>query len=661
MALKERYIDTNYLPPEGKVELQEYKDSTDSHLQIVQKRLDTQKKYLRGCLEKALDNYTLSGMPVYAPDLEKQRKTGRIISYSYALCALYNTLTNLKKKIKPSAAADDDFEEHKRMENKFITAALDGIKKILPEIGNAEYPEAEIKISDDRVQMQMKDNPQDFVITPASAGELEKICENLTELEDYVAVKSPNFQAKALSGIREHHAYLNDKMSGLTVRQKPKTAADKIDDIKESVEFLIADDTRTPHKVDRKKAEQTLATKLDAVGLQLEVVYVDEKKSPQEELLNQAKTCVMRAVWDGFISSDGTSHCSEVYKSVWNHPEARKNYDISEYHLENSPVWQICQQVSEFNEQKASLLKGLQEVGFPPEKLAELSYEDIAYTLCAQHPLSSKEIAQLHSSGLKPSFATKIPGRREEFYKSYIRRHEKELRTLLTAQGKTGKYINEVVDSLKKGKGHPDFDGHHAYNLSDPETYEKITGKKWYTMDNPENIIFMDKNSHFVIHSTENNINGAGRMIMDDAKSSHRTIFKDKASGRSYYYVVRPKEGINTLAGLDNEMIFNKDFLEKFALQLNLEKENIVQKEAGHARELITRYSEKRPQQETPSAPQEQTSPRFSGNDLQRVRQKAAEKTQNPQTMNNPAAKHFRPRGTLADRRSNGGNKSSGR
>lgn len=661
MALKERYIETDYLPPEGKVELQEYKDSADPRLQNIQKKLDLQKKYQHDCLEKALDNYALSGTPVYAPDLEMQRKTGRIISYSYALCALYNTLSNLKKKIKPSASADDEFEEHKRVENQFIDAALDGIKKVLPEIGSTEYPQTEIEISADRAQMQLKGNPQDFTISATLTEELHKVCENLTELEDYVAIKSPNFQTKALNGIREHHAYLNDKMHGLTVRQKLKTDADKIDDIKETVEFLIADDTRAPHKVDRKKAEQTLATKLDAVGLQLEVVYVDEEKSSQEELLNQTKTCVMRAVWDGFIGSEGTNHCSEAYKYVWNNPKDRKDYDISEYNLADSPVWQICEQVSEFRDLKESLIKGLKRSGFPPDRIKELNYEDIAHTLCEQHPLSSKEIAQLRTAGKKPTYASKIPGRRETFYKDYIKKHEKDLKALLTAQGKTDEYINEVVDALKKGKGHPDFDGHHTYNLSDPATYEKITGKKWYTMDNPENIILMDKNSHFVIHSTENNINGAGKMIMKDAKASYRTIFKDKATGRSFYYIVRPKEEINTIAGLNNEMVFNKDFLEKFAVQLQKEKETAVQKEAEHARELLIQHGENPQPQKTSETQKDDTSSHSAENNLQRVRKKVAEKTQNPQTANKPATRPFRTGATLADKRGNSRNGKSER
>jgi len=564
MALKERTIEIDYLPEEGPVELLKYEDEQDPVLRNAGKIVERQNGRWMYYQKTALENYDSNKSYIYTP----QNKEGRIISYSYALSVLYSNLTRLAPKIKLKESDTDWTKEQKENEREFIASAIKIIQGNFSEILKAEYPNADYKINPSAIIItEAKGNPLDFELSENMRRSLDSLKENINNLDACIteAAEGKNFQPKILKSLNEHLSYIAAKLDGKTARQKQKTDADKIEEIKEAVEKLIKDDSDSQFKIDRKRAEQTLAMKADALGLQLEVVYVDDKEDEREKNANSAKTCVMRALWDGFISSDGTNHCSEAYKSVYTHPKNSKVYDIKDYDLDNSPIWQICAQVGEFKKFQASLIKGLRGINFPPDRLAELSYEDIAYTLCVQHALSPQEIARLHTKGKKPAFAAKISSHRELFYKNYIRKNEKAFRNLLKSQGKTEEYINDVVSALKKGHGHKDFDGHHIYNLSDPATYERATGKKWYTMDNAANIEMLDKNTHFVIHATENNINGGGRMIMENATSSHRTIFTDRNTGKKFYYIVRPKPGVSAILGMNNEIVFDGEYLMKNA------------------------------------------------------------------------------------------------
>lgn len=551
MALKQREIETDFKPAEGVVAVDDYtKQQTQFFLQEAQ-----------SCL-------ALKKTAVYVPELDNklnnQVSKGRVVSYSYALSTLYRNLAFLKKSTLPDGKDSPEMKEDKAFENKLVVESMAGIKEIFTAVANEEYPEAQPTISDDRILMRVSGDPLPFKTGGNVRNVLKQVGYKLGRLSDFIEDKSPNFQKKLMRIIKEYRQYVVDKLDNKDVRMKAKSNEDLMEEVKESIEMLIRDDTMSSRKIDRSRAAEDLAKKLDKMGMELVAVPVREDKSPQEELISQTKTCVLRAAWDGFIERPkGSWMCSAALQEVLY--KGVPPVDPQTYNFNDSPVWRTCSQLPVFEELKYELGCGLAEQGFPAEKIKDLTYTDIAMIINLRRPRSSREVEDFQSKKKTVVDGVKIPSGREKFFKQYIHKHEADLRMVLMAQGKTKAYIDGVVQKMRAGKSNESYDGHHNYPISDPDNYEKTTGKSWTQMNGE--VKLMEKDAHTLLHMTENNVNAIGRVIMQDAKSSFRTVFKNKESGQKFYYMIRVKEGIDGVMGLNQEMIFNRQYLAGLVLE----------------------------------------------------------------------------------------------
>ena len=242
--------------------------------------------------------------------------------------------------------------------------------------------------------------------------------------------------------------------------------------------------------------------------------------------------------------------------------------DAENYDLSQSKVWEVCQEMPVFKEIESELLKALSQIHFPADKLNDLTYQDAAWLVNAYHTPDAQEVKERQENGLSDinGFMLKSSGKKN-YYKSFVEKHEQDLRALLAEQGYDKEFINDAVKKMKAGKTVTDKDGnelfnaHHNFPINDPNYFEQTHPKlKWTDMNDYDNIVTMDKDVHKSLHSTENNVTGNG-YIAEDAGESNRTIFTDSKTGEQFYYLIQVDDGIKAVTGFNNEIIYDKDYL----------------------------------------------------------------------------------------------------
>ncbi len=581
MALQTREIEVNMSPREGAVSNLEKRKST--------------------ILREAQENLALSNSPIYAPNLEERLKgiepKGRIISHSFLLNNLYNTTNILLNKIKINSSDNEEMKEVKAKELELLSACVEAITPVMKDFASQEYPNSTLNFiqpSEGKagsVHINMQGDPQKVKLDRNSKKGLYNVIDKVTKLTSYMELNSPTFQGHIVSAIKKYNADLAQMYEGVEVRQAARSNNDIINDLKRSVEMLIRDDSLGGPVIDRERAEHDLAKKLSNHGLDLIRIPVEENINPQEEVLNQAKTCVLRATWDGFIERpQSTDMLSPALQAVLH--KGKEKVDPRLYKFEESPIWSICEKSEEFRKFKFDIAKGLAREGFPPEAIKDLSYADIAYIINVEHLPTSRAEEKFQRKNIARTDGVRIKSGREAFVKKYVQEHEKDIRTLLVINKTPLETVNSVISDMKKGKS-PLFDGHHNYSINNPSYYEKVTGKDFMSMN--RDVVFIDKGVHQVVHMLENNVNAVGRVVMHDAKSSFRTVFKDKESGKKFYYAIRIKEGIEGLTSFNCHAIFNRDFLSGLTFEEPQEekKHNDAQKTDHEIEDNINRIRSK--------------------------------------------------------------------
>ena len=572
MALKERHIKVGYLPQEGVVK--DEKISQTSNVAV---------------LRSAQETLALYGCSVYVPNMDERLKgqpvKGRKISYSHALSVVYTNLSIFKNYTSIRENDNDELKSDKKIEREMIENLMNDIKETFPEIAKSEYPDNRFEISDRSISMNMSGDPQEFNLSGSLRKSIGGIRYKLAKFNEFVALKSPTFAKKTVNNLSEYHKYIDDKFERKEVYLRQKTDAEKMDDVYEDIERLI----RTDDKIDRDKSAKALARKLDKMGLELACVHINENQTEEQKVINNTKTCVLRASWDGFIERPrDTSVCSPAFQEYVY--KANSPVDPKSYKLENSKIWNICSQVPEFADLKFTVVNGLSSMGFPPERVSELRYPDIAMIINMQKSISSHKLEKLQkrNKGGAVADAVRIKSAREKYFKEFAHKYEKELRLLLASQGKSKEFANDVVEKMRTGKAVDSyFDGHHNFPLSDPEGYEKATGRSWTQMNS--DVRLLSKDVHTLLHATENNVNAIGKIIREDAKSSHRTIFENEQNGQKFYFVIRVKENIKSILGFNHEAIFDKKYLSELVLE---EKNQFT-----HAKERLNSLNEKKNEQ----------------------------------------------------------------
>ncbi len=594
--------------------------------------------------QKARENYvgTASDAAIYAPGLDAEylKKVNREVSYSFALSSIYRSLNSLDNKIKIS---DKDPNKQKAIYEKGIIKLLkERIEAVYPQILAQEYPETAAKFDNNILKVQLKGNAHLVQFDEDLKKRLSDITNHAQVFVAAVKEISPNFQAKTMQHMADFTSKVDDKMAGKKVVMGEKSDQEIIDDVKETIGFLIKDDSQCPVKVDHQRAVMDLAKKLAPLGMQAEVVPVKEETT-QEEAVRQAKTSILRSVWNGYIDRQSPYSCSKTLQYVLNHP-APSNYNEKQYELEKNEIWQLCEEVPEFSSFKGDLKRALVNRGFPPEKVEDLTYADIAFLINESRQADSAKVKKwIENNNVIDGVKTgSRGGKRAKYLRNYHKKHGKDLKTIFTLRGASEeernkalmlmqdgksndkvdiKYVENVlaaqnvskedigktvavmregkknnedynIDDLKKVLDAPEitptvtnvisgmyedrckvsYNAHHYFAINDPDTFCRVTGKKWWQMNEPSNIVLMDKKTHDLLHSTENNVKGNGQMMdREDSTTSYRTIFQDTESQKKFYIAIRVKEGIEGLMGLHRETIYDPEYLMKLPVQ---EKEN---------------------------------------------------------------------------------------
>lgn len=575
MPLGERAVTVDYLAKEGRVEPNPF---------LQKKEADRAYKAQQN-MEESKENFS------FYTSGQKNRE----ISYSYALSQLYSNMQYFIDNVQESKDASESETKTKSLLRMSAAQQKKLIQDIYPQVLASEYPASHATFSKYKIDVKTPGEPKKLELNEEQFAALKKLSKDIHELADLSEIyytKSKDEHEKleshgiydrdqkkldarqmntVIPNLEKLSTTLIQKNDGKIIRQDN---SEIMETLRRSIgKYLIRDDRNAAINIDRQKAEQDIANRLSPYGMQL-VVRKVKKQTPEEELITQTKTSVLRAAWDGYIAQPKSPRaCSETLKELINmrgKEEFNKlpTTDAEKYDLSQSKVWKVCQEMPVFKKIEGELQKALSQIHFPAEKLNDLTYQDVAWLVNAYHTPDAQEVKERQENGLSDinGFMLKSSGKKN-YYKSFVKKHEQDLRALLAKQDYDKEFINDAVKKMKAGKTVTDKDGnelfnaHHNFPINDPNYFEQTHPKlNWTDMNGYDNIVTMDKDVHKSLHSTENNVTGNG-YISEDAGESNRTIFTDSKTGEQFYYLIQVDDGIKAVTGFNNEIIYDKDYL----------------------------------------------------------------------------------------------------
>lgn len=576
MPLGERAVTVDYLAKEGRVEPNPF---------LQKKEADRAYKAQQN-MEESKENFS------FYTSGQKNRE----ISYSYALSQLYSNMQYFIDNVQESKDASESETKTKSLLRMSAAQQKKLIQDIYPQVLASEYPASHATFSKYKIDVKTPGEPKKLELNEEQFAALKKLSKDIHELADLSEIyytKSKDEHEKleshgiydrdqkkldarqlntVIPNLEKLSTTLIQKNDGKIIRQDN---SEIMETLRRSIgKYLIRDDRNAAINIDRQKAEQDIANRLSPYGMQL-VVRKVKKQTPEEELITQTKTSVLRAAWDGYIAQPKSPRaCSETLKELINmrgKEEFNKlpTTDAEKYDLSQSKVWKVCQEMPVFKKIEGELQKALSQIHFPAEKLNDLTYQDVAWLVNAYHTPDAQEVKERQENGLSDinGFMLKSSGKKN-YYKHFANEHEKDLRALLAKQDYDKEFINDAVKKMKAGKTVTDKDGnelfnaHHNFPINDPNYFEQTHPKlNWTDMNGYDNIVTMDKDVHKSLHSTENNVTGNG-YISEDAGESNRTIFTDSKTGEQFYYLIQVDDGIKAVTGFNNEIIYDKDYLQ---------------------------------------------------------------------------------------------------
>lgn len=576
MPLGERAVTVDYLAKEGRVEPNPF---------LQKKEADRAYKAQQN-MEESKENFS------FYTSGQKNRE----ISYSYALSQLYSNMQYFIDNVQESKDASESETKTKSLLRMSAAQQKKLIQDIYPQVLASEYPASHATFSKYKIDVKTPGEPKKLELNEEQFAALKKLSKDIHELADLSEIyytKSKDEHEKleshgiydrdqkkldarqlntVIPNLEKLSTTLIQKNDGKIIRQDN---SEIMETLRRSIgKYLIRDDRNAAINIDRQKAEQDIANRLSPYGMQL-VVRKVKKQTPEEELITQTKTSVLRAAWDGYIAQPKSPRaCSETLKELINmrgKEEFNKlpTTDAEKYDLSQSKVWEVCQEMPVFKEIEGELQKALSQIHFPADKLQDLTYQDAAWLVNAYHTPDAQEVKERQENGLSDinGFMLKSSGKKN-YYKHFANEHEKDLRALLAKQDYDKEFINDAVKKMKAGKTVTDKDGnelfnaHHNFPINDPNYFEETHPKlKWTDMNDYDNIVTMDKDVHKSLHCTENNVTGNG-YITEDAGESNRTIFTDSKTGEQFYYLIQVDDGIKAVTGFNNEIIYDKDYLQ---------------------------------------------------------------------------------------------------
>lgn len=576
MPLGERAVTVDYLAKEGRVEPNPF---------LQKKEADRAYKAQQN-MEESKENFS------FYTSGQKNRE----ISYSYALSQLYSNMQYFIDNVQESKDASESETKTKSLLRMSAAQQKKLIQDIYPQVLASEYPASHATFSKYKIDVKTPGEPKKLELNEEQFAALKKLSKDIHELADLSEIyytKSKDEHEKleshgiydrdqkkldarqlntVIPNLEKLSTTLIQKNDGKIIRQDN---SEIMETLRRSIgKYLIRDDRNAAINIDRQKAEQDIANRLSPYGMQL-VVRKVKKQTPEEELITQTKTSVLRAAWDGYIAQPKSPRaCSETLKELINMRGKEKfnqlpTIDAENYDLSQSKVWKVCQEMPVFKKIEGELQKALSQIHFPTEKLNDLTYQDVAWLVNAYHTPDAQEVKERQENGLSDinGFMLKSSGKKN-YYKHFANEHEKDLRALLAKQDYDKEFINDAVKKMKAGKTVTDKDGnelfnaHHNFPINDPNYFEQTHPKlNWTDMNGYDNIVTMDKDVHKSLHSTENNVTGNG-YISEDAGESNRTIFTDSKTGEQFYYLIQVDDGIKAVTGFNNEIIYDKDYLQ---------------------------------------------------------------------------------------------------
>ena len=124
------------------------------------------------------------------------------------------------------------------------------------------------------------------------------------------------------------------------------------------------------------KNEQALAQTLEKHNLQLYCYPADPTSAD--------KKAVARMAFNGYVDRPPEYKLSSIVRDMKNKPAERANTKPDDYNLENSSVWNVFKQITEFADIEDKVKKGLSVLGIPQERLQELKCNDFCYIINEQ-------------------------------------------------------------------------------------------------------------------------------------------------------------------------------------------------------------------------------------------------------------------------------------
>lgn len=582
MALRHRHIPVDFLPREGIVDVS--LSGVDN--EVLSEAVKLNEQY--------------ENLSVFKDDLAEFMKNDKFegfqISTSEILYQLQQTLCAFVRRNQVSG--DDKFAEHKNLENSLALEAIKNINTVYEDVFKTEFSDKKlVRLCPEKENIFALRKKEFKKITAEKCAELDiarKVIEPAYKMCMYINQNFPNYKNNRLVKVSDLCKKLFMKVSGNDVMYKPATPEDVFSKLAPRIESLIASDYDVNGRYSRSDAMMSLARELDKIGLELDAVYIN-KMTPQEEELSMAKTCILRADWSGYIERPDISQCSSALKDIiykGNEPVAPERYD-----LRKSDIFNLCEQMDSFKEFRSNghvyslkeiVSTGLGKIGFPPERVSEIGYTDIAYIINAKLGLSAESVKKMAAQGTKSIDAVRIPSARKQYFKNMATEHKDELEVILKSQHISEKRINKIISSMLEGNV-PDerFNGHHNTNINQHTEFEKETGLPWYEM-NKKAVVLMDPTTHYFVHMIENFVSSQGKVSdaglkaggrdfqAENSTVATRTIFIDNNTGQQYFFTIRVKQysnqlqqensdkKLNVVALFENLVtIFDKNFLAK--------------------------------------------------------------------------------------------------
>ena len=605
MPLKKRDVFSDFLPKEGIVDTGYFSQSKDYEL-----------------AENAQNNFANHKLAVYVPDTEKKRE----ISYSFALANIYKSLNALNNKIKISSSDDEGTRKYKEAEKGILISLSGELEGFYQKVLENEYPDSTAKFENGNIRTNMSGDPLPIQNNEEIQSLISGYIKKINYFNSFIKEKSPNFQVTTMKYLTDYTDKINDKLAGKTVVSSGRTDEDIVKNVKTTMQMLIRDDSfgnvdRERAVNDLAKKMAPLGMQVEIIPVKEETPNEEALRQAKTSILRAAWDGFIERP-SPYNCSQTLQHVinhptpgntdaekyklenNEIWKLCEKVPEfsaikedlqkALANRNFPPEKIESLTYADIAYLINEKRQADSSDVERRQKKNKKEADAVKIGEGRRAEYL--------KKYVEKHGNDLREVFRAKGVSETEinktlklmEQGKSNDGLDINEVKKVLKANGSSKENIQKTIDIMHEGKNNDiysiddlkkvldaseinptvtktiadmyeekckvSYNAHHNFAINDPDTFCKVTGKEWWQMN--DHIVLMDKNTHDLLHATENNVKGNGQMMdKEDSTTSYRTIFNDKKTGKKFYVAIRVKEGIDGLLGLHRETIYNKKYL----------------------------------------------------------------------------------------------------